>query len=456
MLVHNDHNLVTGTDHLQLNPDTQDRTYRIIIAGLPRSGSTWQYNAVRFVLSLGLGIPYHEIPATFGQVPYKNSLPRMYKCLSGTAGAGGAGGGNGGMSGNSRKYPKICVAKMHMYDHGLTQLSNYVFTSYRDPRDIYMSVRSIFPKQKPIEYLREYFGHYSEWLQYVCLDQRYEVIVNSELLAIDQIKHVLDLGHVNSTQVVELLGQALRHSKQKKGWDALTGFADTHIRYKKPGAFKGTQPQQQQQQEPSEVVEGEQQQQQQQLLIGPGTDTPNEVAEQAAPVVRGGGAPLLQKLKHKATNSAVAGGGSSPPPQPPPTPSPHSKLQSAQQPRALTRIPPEHLISIELEFAHWMRERGYALENTKIRGLLETAPAPRPLPAPPLPAPDGQPRPPYPYGQLPIDPSTNRQIEVPAALVVTQPWSFNRAQFVSTARHAPYASVVMPKRCKPIPVPQPK
>ncbi len=279
-----------------------------------------------------------------------------------------------------------------------------------------------------------------------------------ELEAIEQIKRTLDLPHVNSTQVSILLAQALAHSRQNKGWDTLTGFADSHVRYRVPGAYRLKPPsptsgRNQQKSEEEEHASSEDEQHESHppdsadssTELPPGVQTEEELAALAfsdpdpdptptparrqrtrgrrrvskvlLKLMRAGRslASVARRRKPSGTRQLLA-------------------LESGES--AEYRIPPHHLYAIENEFGHWMRARSYPLENKMIEQRLAFEAASMK---------EATNLPPRPIKPLVI-PTRADESPVPPEDI---PWNFQEVQTEAVARQSAYATAVMKYRCQP-------
>lgn len=145
---------------------------RILIAGMPRAGSTWLYNAVRY--------------------SYINSGFRTYADY------------------NDRYNPAVDadvhVVKIHPFNESLLLSSQVVLTPCRDLRDVLASlVRRNLVKNEPdalaARARRILDREYLPWVQHSTCEIRYETMVIDKPKAIAQILALLNLLDVDPEEV---------------------------------------------------------------------------------------------------------------------------------------------------------------------------------------------------------------------------------------------------------------
>ncbi|USN99887.1 MAG: hypothetical protein H6810_04270 [Phycisphaeraceae bacterium] len=118
----------------------------VVVAGMNRSGSTWVYNAARFLMThWGLR------PAYAGWI-HDIDLPD--KLLLGPA-----------------------LIKVHEYHHDLALRADLVLTSHRDLRDVVASMARKFGVRPDIELATFILDEYLKWAVHAAYDLRYESLL---------------------------------------------------------------------------------------------------------------------------------------------------------------------------------------------------------------------------------------------------------------------------------------
>lgn len=139
-----------------------------ICAGMPRSGSTWVFNAVRLLLQRA-GVPD---PAA-GWVEEKALLL-------------------------DHDNP---VIKIHDFDVELASRADVVLTSHRDLRDVAASLQRKFKTPFSTSLLREMLAAYGKWSQIAAYDLHYEDLLTDRLGELKKIALVLKLSPVILAQL---------------------------------------------------------------------------------------------------------------------------------------------------------------------------------------------------------------------------------------------------------------
>jgi hypothetical protein len=145
-------------------------------------------------LQIGLGLNT-TVPSKHGHLP---ELPQMLSCL---------------------KHSPVCVVKIHQPHPSLLEFADIVLTSHRDPRDAFVSARTLWPDfsvKYTIAHLKEYFNYYIFWLPFACYDMKYESMVADELTEIKRIAMMLHFPHVDERAVQRRLNDELARSRQSK------------------------------------------------------------------------------------------------------------------------------------------------------------------------------------------------------------------------------------------------
>lgn len=223
---------------------------RVVCAGLIRSGSTWQFNAVRIILEMATG---KRVTSAHGH----NGTEILRSCSA----------------------AEVCVMKIHEFDASVLAGSEMVLVSHRDLRDSLLSTALMFGAcldTQPFSTsllinhtLVHMFGHFEAWAKHAAYSTAYAAIVEDPVAEIGRIAAALrakvDAREVKA-RLDEELASSLRRVKEQvalarrealsaaggadggKGagsvgalrWDAKTALSEshTHAFTKAPGAFR--------------------------------------------------------------------------------------------------------------------------------------------------------------------------------------------------------------------------
>ena len=129
-----------------------------ICAGMPRSGSTWLFNAVRVLLKHG-GAP----DLAGGYVGQMDEL-----LTHGTS-----------------------IVKLHPFHPGLAAKADVVLTSHRDLRDIAASMQRHYQKKYSAADMNDWVKDQVKWTQYAAYDLHYENMLTDKLTEVRKIAAVL-------------------------------------------------------------------------------------------------------------------------------------------------------------------------------------------------------------------------------------------------------------------------
>ena len=187
------------------------QSLRIAAAGLSRSGSTWQFNALRLMLQHAVS-NYGADPHAQAHSAHGHTMDEVQGCLA-------------------RQY---CVVKVHEFLPDVLARVDAVFLTHRDPRDVLLS--SAQKISSCLAYgtqpLVSAFTHYASWLPYTCFDMRYESMIADG--APTTIKaHLEQLGLPANFSVLTTLTQQLHDlthkPKQTEADAAKTGMMPGHV-----------------------------------------------------------------------------------------------------------------------------------------------------------------------------------------------------------------------------------
>ena len=135
---------------------------RVLVTGLSRSGSTWQYNAVKSMLE---------------QYVRRRNLPADEYEVHGAHADGDAAAFDACLS------SRICVLKTHIFVPRLVNQVDVILTSHRDVRDVVLSSMLMFgacfaptgsTRTQRSHGVALRFQQYAHWAPYVCYDAIYE------------------------------------------------------------------------------------------------------------------------------------------------------------------------------------------------------------------------------------------------------------------------------------------
>ena len=219
---------------------------RVLVTGLSRSGSTWQYNAVKRMLE---------------QYVERRGLDKEAYAVKGAHADGDAAAFDECLG------SRICVLKTHIFVPRLVNQVDVILTSHRDVRDVVLSSMLMFgacfaptgaTRTQRSHGVALRFQQYAHWAPYVCYDGVYErmklnytnevqrlarAVLSEDALLIDAaavVKHVDELANRKPTSCQRGANSPKRGKHQpRKCWDAESGFGANHIHQatSKPKAY---------------------------------------------------------------------------------------------------------------------------------------------------------------------------------------------------------------------------
>ena len=183
---------------------------RVVAAGLSRSGSTWQFNALRILLqhaAAAAGLAESEVGSAHG-----HSIDELQPCLN----------------------KRVCVVKVHEFMPRVLLQADAVFLTHRDPRDVLLSSAQkieaclLYGKQ-PLEAA---FRAYASWLPYACHDMRYEDMVTEG--AVGELRRLMgalgiDEASVRLLDVAKQLGEVTHRAEPNEKQQQQTGLMPGHL-----------------------------------------------------------------------------------------------------------------------------------------------------------------------------------------------------------------------------------
>lgn len=194
------------------------QSYRIIAAGNVRSGSTWQYNALRLLLQQKL-VAENRTEIVQFSAGHLRELPRLRAAL---------------LSSN------FSVIKLHEFDASVLSLADFVFTSHRDPRDVYVSIEDLGVFSGGME-LEASTSSYNQWLEYSCYDLKYEEMISDPLRELDRMASALGIPrkYLDLPRILLEIAKYYDEARSKKSdWHPISAFHEKHIQHPIPGNWK--------------------------------------------------------------------------------------------------------------------------------------------------------------------------------------------------------------------------
>lgn len=184
----------------------------ILASGMPRSGSTWLYNAVRLMLE-------------------KSSIYPTPK--------------NSGWIGDLRQlYPdSSCLIKIHDFEEDLVSKANLIVYSYRDVRDALASSVRMFQSAADIDKVNHWIQNDMNWKAHAHFVMKYEDFILSPRSELEKLAAVI--GY--SESIVELehnLGSLNYNSQGEKNrrYHTLNLFHKEHITDGRHGSWSKNLP----------------------------------------------------------------------------------------------------------------------------------------------------------------------------------------------------------------------
>ena len=133
-----------------------DKPVHLLAAGMSRSASTWQFNALRLLLEHAVSSVNTQIKV---HAAHGHALTELKHCLA----------------------QRVCVVKMHEFNPYLLASVHAVFVTHRDIRDVLMSsagkINACLDSGK--QPVASAFLSYAEWLPFACLDMQYEDLMET-------------------------------------------------------------------------------------------------------------------------------------------------------------------------------------------------------------------------------------------------------------------------------------
>ena len=167
---------------------------KIIVAGIYRSGSTWQFNAIRMILKWGgkkfnqHNIYHPELSITDPDAEYE-------------------------------------IYKLHEYIPNYAENADYVFTSFRNPEEILKSYHRCFDIQVDGAWLAKANENYCKWKSISKYDMDYSLLLTNKREIIINLSTILGI-EINADEILKELDSLVPPAE---GYDPITCYFQNHI-----------------------------------------------------------------------------------------------------------------------------------------------------------------------------------------------------------------------------------
>jgi len=154
----------------------------MVTAGMPRSGSTWLYNAVRLLLE------------------YTGKLDIGAGWISDF---------------NSFKNHDVVILKIHYFEPVIANNATMILYSYRDIRDALASFKRKFGNEPSIEQARKFIHNDIQWREKASYIMKYEDMIAAQEETLRKIAGCLGITNANLMQIIEDI-TAMTYDKGEK------------------------------------------------------------------------------------------------------------------------------------------------------------------------------------------------------------------------------------------------
>lgn len=155
----------------------------IVTAGMPRSGSTWLYNAVRLLLE------------------YTGKLDI----------------GSGWISDfNSFKDHDVVILKIHYFEPVIANNATTILYSYRDIRDALASFKRKFGNEPSIEQARKLIHNDKKWREKASFIMKYEDMIAAQEKTLEKIAGFLGITNANPIQIIQDINNMTYEKGEKR------------------------------------------------------------------------------------------------------------------------------------------------------------------------------------------------------------------------------------------------
>jgi hypothetical protein len=180
----------------------------ILSAGMPRSGSTWLYNAMRIILKSDIGI---DLGAGWIQ-----DIEKF-------------------------KDHETILLKLHGYIPNLASKATFVAYSYRDLRDVMASIKRKFNTSPSMAIARQYLEDDAKWRQCALFAMKYEDMMDEPQNVDENLQKALGIYWFESASICHEIG-TLNYSSSEDKNDVYNNenlLHAGHITNGKHGSWKG-------------------------------------------------------------------------------------------------------------------------------------------------------------------------------------------------------------------------
>jgi hypothetical protein len=146
------------------------RSRIILSAGMPRSGSTWEYNAARLLLRRALG---NDLSS--GWIDDWQRLPQA----------------------------PVLLLKLHEFDAFLARHAAVILYSFRDLRDALASSRRMFGTAPSLELARRWLNADRQWRAVADCSVRYEDLLTDSATLVCGLARALAVGEIHADEVLQ-------------------------------------------------------------------------------------------------------------------------------------------------------------------------------------------------------------------------------------------------------------
>jgi hypothetical protein len=182
------------------------RTRIVLSAGMPRSGSTWLYNAARLLLSS------RDEPSC-GWIDDWARLP----------------------------VGRVMLIKVHAFDPFLARGAGIILYSYRDVRDALASSKRCFGVEPSVELARQWLDADRQWRARADFVMRYESMLADPRSVVGELARVVNISPIDPDEILEQLAQLdcrVAHTGAG-GYDVETLLHPGHITDGRHGSWDG-------------------------------------------------------------------------------------------------------------------------------------------------------------------------------------------------------------------------
>jgi len=176
---------------------------RILVAGIYRSGSTWLFNAVKLIAEASTE---QEFTTAFYQSEQYNYRDEEF-----------------------------VIVKTHKYYPNIIRDFDFIFTSNRDPLDIFYSMQNVHKKGISSEYrnasnflgLNEFTGWLEEWNNHTDYCMEFEQMMEDKKQVLTDIADVMGVD----VDINKIHKKLLKMKAPKQGHDTDTFMSEAHYKF---------------------------------------------------------------------------------------------------------------------------------------------------------------------------------------------------------------------------------